>query len=89
MDLVLFMENVNKGGEVSLDEALAWLAENFGQARADAAYVARSEQSVLGHLEERRLEREQQTPGRSMTPEHGAPGRAVPEPDHTDYSFGR
>jgi len=84
VDLVLFMENINKGGDVSLDEALSWLAENFGEGRAAAAYVARSEQSVAGFMEERRLGRERQAPGRE-------PALGPREPDHEPpgYSPGR
>lgn len=87
VDLVLFMENVNKGGEVSVDEALSWLAEKFGEGRAAAAYVARSEQSVVGFMEERREERERQE--RVPVPGHEEPDRATPAHEPPGSSFGR
>jgi hypothetical protein len=78
VDLVLFMENDNKGGDVSPDEALSWLAEKFGEGRAAAAYVARGEQRVAGFMEERRLERERQVPGRAPALGHEEPGHEPP-----------
>lgn len=89
VDLVLFMENVNKGGDVSLDEALSWLAENFGEGRAAAAYVARSEQSAAGFLEERRLERERQAPGRAPAWGHEDPDRGAPAHEPPGSGFDR
>lgn len=81
LDLVLFMENVNKGGDVSLDEAFSWLADNFGEGRAAAAYVARSEQIAAGFLEERREEWERQGPERAPASGHEEPGQEPPDCD--------
>jgi hypothetical protein len=89
LDLVLFMENVNRGGDISTEDALSWLADNFGEGRAAAAYVARSAQIAAGYMEERRLERERQTPGRSLTPGHEDPDHGGHDHEPPSYSFGR
>lgn len=34
VDPVLFIENVNKGGDVSSEDALSWPADNFGEGKA-------------------------------------------------------
>src|SRR5687768_2549851 len=45
INLVLHMRNANEGKETTRDEALYWLADNFGAGRATAAYMVEREEA--------------------------------------------
>ena len=87
VDLVLHMQNVNKGENITRTDAINWLADNFGEERALAAYVVEREQVLGSHLTGRRQERELATQQR-LTPAEHTPEIQMPERD-MDLGFSR
>lgn len=102
IDCVLHMRNNNEGWKITQMDAVIWLAENFGEARAVAACVVKIEQDASYLFAERRQNKEweEKQSGRSElgVPKMGAewePEMERAEPAHEyshepeDYSFGR
>lgn len=58
LDSVLHIRNVHEGGEITREQALAWLADNFGAGRAAAAYLAERQQAVTALFTERNRARD-------------------------------
>lgn len=46
LDSVLHLHNVGEGGEITREQALTWLADNFGAGRSAAACLAERQQAV-------------------------------------------
>jgi hypothetical protein len=100
VEVVLHIRNNVEGENIRRPEALTWLAENFGQARATAAYLVDREQEVTRMFAAHQLEREmpalQQEPDRTtaLTPgrEIGTEAQALQPQEHEidrGFSFDR
>ncbi len=60
LELVMHMVNINDKGNITKDEAITWLADQFGEQSAIAVCLVEREQAVQDLFEERRQAREAQ-----------------------------
>lgn len=60
LDLVVHMQNEYQGRNITHMDAMNWLADNFGEARAGAAYRAEREQALNHYFDERGRRKEEE-----------------------------
>ena len=72
IDLVVYMQREQMGRqEFTTRDAAAWLADNFGDRRAAAAGLYKSEQDLFEYFAGRRQEKEREEQQRGLRPERG------------------